>query len=117
MISLRHELEAEIEQAKSHRAASRLDGQGGLYSDETLRRAVVFVRRHIEWLWQSCGVRASIPTIGPGPDESADLYWRQPSWRLLVNIPASAGVAITYYGSDSSSKKIKGSVDNSEEIS
>src|SRR5579863_2868695 len=71
----RQKFEAEVEHAKSLIARPEKDIDERLYSEETLDRAVAFVKRHIERVWRSCGTNAPTPTIGPGPDESVDLYW------------------------------------------
>ena len=77
------ELSAEIERAKSMVGQSEIDGEV-IYSQHTLDRAVAFLKMHVEWLWRTCGIYAHVPMIGPGPSGSVDLFWRQPSWKLLV---------------------------------
>jgi hypothetical protein len=112
---LREELEAEIEQAKTTLIEHPIvDGEEGGYSSETLDRAVALLKMHIEWVWLSRGTKAPIPTIGPGPDGSVDLYWKQPSWKLLVNIPADKNALATFYGDNYGRQKSKGSLDPNE---
>jgi hypothetical protein len=106
------EVEVEIEHAKSILRQPELDDKESLYSEETLDRAVAFMKTHIESVWRSYGVKAPIPTIGPGPHGSVDLYWEQPSWKLLVNIPADKDAPATFYGDDYGRQKIKGSLDS-----
>jgi hypothetical protein len=106
--SQRQELEAEIEQAKS---ILEIHDQEGLYSEETLDRAIAFLRVHAEGLWRSYGFSAPIPTIGPGPNGSVDLFWEQVSWKLLVNIPATRDALATFYRDDHGRQKAKGSFD------
>jgi len=106
--SQRQELHAEIQRAKS---IPKVHGREGLYSEETLDRAIAFLRAHIERLWQSYGVKAPMPVIGPGPNRSVDLFWETPPWQLLVNIPASTNTLATFYGHDQNRQKIKGSFD------
>lgn len=109
--SRRQELRSEIAHAKSILSQPEINGQEGLYSEETLDRATAFLKMHIEELWQSYGFNAPIPTIGPGPDGSVDLFWEQVSWKLLVNIPATTGALATFYGDDHGRQKTKGSFD------
>jgi len=104
-------LEAEIQHAKTILGQPEMTAQEGIYSEETLDRAIAFLRTHIEGLWQSHGLNAPIPTIGPGPAGSVDLYWAQPSWRLLVNIPAATNALATFYTDDRGQQKTRGSVD------
>lgn len=108
----RAELEAEIEQARNIlNEPQAAPEECGFYSEQTLERAVGFLRTHIEWLWRSYGVKVGVPTIGPGPNESVDLYWQTPSWRLLVNIPSNVLALATFYGDDNGRQKSKGSFD------
>jgi hypothetical protein len=107
--SQRQELETEIRRAKS---IPEIHGPEGLYSQETLDRAVAFLRMHVERLWRSYGVRAPIPAIGPGPDGSVDIFWELAPWQLLVNIPANPNALATFYGHDQRQQKTKGSVDS-----
>lgn len=110
----RKQFEAEVEHANSVIVCSETDGPENLYSKETLDRAVSFLQKHIEWVWKTCGSRAPIPMIGPGPHESVDLYWKQPSWKLLVNIPADKDASATFYGDDYGRQRTKGSLDPNE---
>jgi hypothetical protein len=103
-------LEAEIERAED--TITQADQEGEiLYSEETLQRAITFLRMHIKWLWRSFGVNVPIPVIGPGPDGSVDLFWNQSSWELLVNISADAGTFATFYGNDRGMQRSKGRLD------
>lgn len=107
----RQTIEEEIEHAASILRQSLIGGEEAFYSEKALDRAVAFLRTHIEWVWRSCGTKAPVPTIGPGPRGSVDLYWKRPSWELLVNIPASADDPGTFYGHDDNKQKAKGSFD------
>lgn len=106
-------LKAEIEQAKRIlELEDDWDGEGSSgYSEDTFNRAVAFLTTHAEWLWESCSKRSPAPRIGPGPDGSIDLHWKQPSWELLVNIPADANEMATFYGDNYEAQKIRGSLD------
>ena len=64
-----------------------------------------------EGLWESWGMRLPVPRIGPGPEGSIDLHWKQPSWELLVNIPADANEMATFYGDNYGVQKIRGTLD------
>jgi hypothetical protein len=109
--SQRQELWAEIEHARS---IPGTHDQEGFYSEETLDRAVAFLEMHIDRLWRSYGVRAPIPTIGPGPAGSVDLFWEWASWKLLVNIPAAPDTLATFYADDRGRQRTKGSFDSNE---
>ncbi|MBI3896513.1 MAG: hypothetical protein HY313_11345 [Acidobacteria bacterium] len=106
-------LKAEIEQAKRIlELKDDWDGEGSAgYSEDTLNRAITFLITHAQWLWESCGISLPVPKIGPGPDGSIDIHWKQPSWELLVNIPADADEAATFYGDNYGAHKIRGSLD------
>jgi hypothetical protein len=110
----RKNIEAEIEYAKSILGQPEVDGEESFYSEETLDRAIAFLKTHIEWAWRAHGAKAPIPTIGPGPHRSVDLYWKQPSWKLLVNVPANKDLPATFYGDNYGRQKIKGSLDPTE---
>lgn len=103
------ELEAEIERARGL-AGGEIDGET-VYSVGTLDRAVVFLKMHVEWLWQTCGIKAPVPMIGPGPAGSVDLFWQRRFWKLLVNIPAAEDAFATFYGDDYGPQKTKGTID------
>jgi hypothetical protein len=106
----RQRLQAQIEHAKGI-----LDEEiTAPYSDETLDRATSFIKTHIEKLWETYGAMVPIPMIGPGPDGSVDLYWKQSSWQLLVNIPALKDKYATFYRDDYGQEKTKGSFDPTE---
>jgi hypothetical protein len=111
LIARREELEAEIEQAKALvNDGPFVDEEIGSYSSQTLQRAIEFLKTHIEWVWRKRGKNAPLPTIGPGPDRSIDLYWKEQSWKLLVNIPAGDEALATFYGDDYGTQTTKGSV-------
>ncbi len=88
------------------------DGEGAAaYSKDTLERAVAFLSKHVQGLWDSFNVCAPIPVIGPGPDGSIDLSWKQKAWELLVNIPADRNAMAVFYGDNYGTQKIRGSID------
>ena len=107
-------IDAEIEQARSGADQPALDGEEYRYSEETLDQAIKFLKTHIEWAWRYRGAKAPVPTIGPGPNGSVDLYWQQPSWKLLGNIPDEKNAPATFYGDNYGSQKTKGSLDPNE---
>jgi len=106
-------LKAEIEQAK--RILELQDDWDGVgspgYSEDTFNRAIAFLTMEAEGLWESWGIRLPVPRIGPGPDGSIDLHWKQPSWELLVNISADANEMAVFYGDNYGAQKIRGSLD------
>ena len=109
----RQQLEEEIERSRLILALEdNWDGEGSTaYAEDTIERATSFLTRHVDWVWRWCGVEAPIPKIGPGPDGSIDLFWKQSSWELLVNIPANPDQMATFYGDNYGAQKIKGSFD------
>ncbi|HVA18426.1 MAG TPA: hypothetical protein VMV59_12010 [Candidatus Dormibacteraeota bacterium] len=106
-------LKAEFERAREIlKLKDDWDGEGSVgYSTETLDRAILFVSTHASKLWESFGLAAPIPTIGPGPDGSIDVHWKLPAWELLVNIPQNSDAMATFYGDDYGAQKIRGSFD------
>lgn len=108
--SQHQEIEAETERAKSLIGQPDPDGDI-VYSAETLERAIAFLKLHIEWLWRVGGTRAPMPTIGPGPAGSVDLFWKRRSWKLLVNIPSPHDALANFYGDDYGKQKVKGTID------
>ena len=106
-------LKAEIDQAKRIlELKDDWDGEGSPgYSEDTFNRAIAFLTTHAQWLWESCGICLPVPRIGPGPDGSIDIHWKQTSWELLVNIPADASEMATFYGDNYEAQKIRGSLD------
>jgi hypothetical protein len=87
------------------------DGEGSPgYSRETMRRAAVFVRTQFDRLLDIFGMDAPVPYINPGPNGTIDIHWKQPTWQLLVNIPANEGEPASFYGDDTDGDSIKGTV-------
>jgi len=107
----RRAFETEIEQATSLMIRRRKDTEEETYSQETLDRAIKFLKNHFSYAWNACSSVAPIPCIGPGPDRSIDLYWKQSSWKLLVNIPADEHAEGAFYGDDYGRNKTEGSFD------
>ena len=103
--------------AEFMRAESSLEAPDGddedafLYSNDTLLRAKNFLLAQSKQFREICGYFPPAPRIGPGPNESIDLYWKEKGWELLINIPAEDGKMATFYGDDYGSQKIKGSFD------
>jgi len=81
------------------------------YSSETLLRAKTFLFGQSKQFRKICGYFPPAPRIGPGPNRSIDLYWKEKDWELLVNIPPESGRMATFYGDDFGAQKIKGSFD------
>jgi hypothetical protein len=110
-------LEAEIESAqeKLTALADNWDGEGSAeYSKETINNAAEFLMSQDLLLRKICGMSLPVPQINPGPDGSIDLFWKQPTWELLVNVPANSNQAASFYGEDQTGHTIKGSLDTSE---
>jgi len=103
--------EVEIEAHRAESLLSSHDSEEDYYSRETLDRGLAFLRMHMDWIWKYCGTKTLVPTIGPGPVGSLDLYWKTASFELLVNIPASPDALGTFYGRDDNQQTAKGSFD------
>ena len=107
------ELKAEIEQAKTLlKLVDNWDEEGSpTFSKGTLDRAVAFLTAHSARGRDLCSSYPPAPKIGPGPDGSIDLHWKQKMWELLVNIPADDTQMAVFYGDDYGTAKFKGSFD------
>jgi len=105
-------LDAEIERAKLLLALGEdWDGEGSPgYSGTTLDRAIAFLNMHTERLSDMYGIQVPIPSIGPGPEGSIDIHWKQPTWELLVNIPEDVEKMAAFYGDNYGSQKVRGSL-------
>lgn len=79
------------------------DGEGSPgYERQTWERAVALLRRTASEI-----PLVDMPTIGPGPDGSIDLYWKTDSYTLLLNIrPGSKD--ISYYGKNDDGLNLEG---------
>jgi hypothetical protein len=89
------------------------DEEASSFSSEALIRAKAFLLAQSEQFRKICGYFPPTPRIGPGPNGSIDLYWKEKDWELLINIPAESGKMATFYGDDYGAQKIKGSFDPS----
>jgi hypothetical protein len=107
------ELKAEIEVAQEIlKLADDWDGEGSsAYSAHTLSRAIEFLKAHSAKGFALRSAYPPVPRIGPGPDGSIDLHWKQKAWELLVNIPKDDSQMAVFYGDDYGTAKIKGSFD------
>jgi hypothetical protein len=108
------ELKTEIEQANDRllKLANDWDEEASLgCSKDAFDRAVFFLTTHSAKGRDLCGSYPPAPKIGPGPDGSIDLHWRQKTWELLVNVPADPNQMAVFYGDDYGTAKIKGSFD------
>jgi len=112
-LELNERWKAEIERAQAIlELEDDWDGEGSPpYSRTTLDRAIAFVTSYGRRLWEMHGMQLPIPKIGPGPDASIDLHWKQTSRELLVNIPADANQLSVFYGDNYGTQSIKGSID------
>lgn len=69
-------------------------------SEETWERAKSFLRRLTE---EYCALhndakRLGEPNVEAGPDGSVDIYWFEPTWNLIINVPADAAQWAVYSG-------------------
>lgn len=87
------------------------DGEGSVgYTLETWRRAATFLLAEATAFWELTEQNIPIPGIQPGPDGSIDLHWLLGKTELLINVPADADEAISFYGDNSRGQKVKGSI-------
>lgn len=80
-------------------------------SDETWHRAVEFLRRHANRVWQLYDTEIDPPKILPGPEGSIDLHWDFPGYELLINIPCDPDAMAQCYGDDRGKVRIKATFD------
>jgi len=79
-------------------------------ADETVARAVSFVKSIFNQAIEEFNIEIDIPDILPGPNKSIDIFWNFPNYEMLVNVPASAAVPLTYYGDDRGDNVTKGTL-------
>jgi hypothetical protein len=88
------------------------NNSGRAYSPETWEKAVRFIAGYAQWLFDVFGKVIFTPKIYHGPDGSIDLYWENPRFNLLINIPPGDEPA-TFYGDNYGSQVIEGKFDPS----
>lgn len=81
------------------------------YEKRTWELAAQFLRRYAEAFHRRTGRAMPLPTIGPGPDGSIDLFWKEPDFELLVSIPEDPETPAGFYGDDRGRHTIKGNLD------
>lgn len=109
-------LEAEIEAAheKLTSLPDNWDGEGSAgYKTETVNSAAEFLIGQDRLLRELRGISLPVPQINAGPDGSIDLFWKQSTWELLVNVPKKGNEFASFYGEDRTGHTIKGSFDTS----
>jgi hypothetical protein len=85
------------------------DGEGTPgYSRETWDRATTFLREFAQRCATECGCAISAPVIGPGPNGSIDIIWKENDYRLLLNIPAEPSADASFYGDDRGRARVEG---------
>jgi len=105
-------LRAEIEHARGMIGnVEDEDVEVPVFSEQSLNRAIAFLRAQSAQFRKMFGTFAPVPNIGPGPSGSVDLHWRREGWELLVNIPSGGSRLATFYGDDYGAQKIKGGFD------
>jgi len=83
------------------------EANGVAYSPETWGKAIRFIAGYAQWLFDVFGKVIFTPKIYHGPEGSIDLYWENPRFNLLINIPAGDEPA-TFYGDNYGSQVIEG---------
>jgi hypothetical protein len=103
-------LRAEITRAQEMIGIPNADEDSLVYSRETINVAIEFLRAQSAQFHKMYSYCPPVPLIGPGPDGSVDLHWKQEKWELLVNIPAGINQQATFYGDDYGIQMIKGTL-------
>ena len=67
------------------------------YAESTMDRAIRFLDIHVKQVFDDSR-RILIPRILPSDGGSIDLHWRTQEYELLVNVPATDDVAVSFYG-------------------
>jgi hypothetical protein len=80
------------------------------YSRETLNLAIVFLRVQSSQFRKMYSFCPPVPQIGPGPNGSVDLHWKQDNWELLINIPSDKSEQASFYGDDYGTQRIRGTL-------
>ena len=84
------------------------------YNQETLKRAILFIKNHALYLYKNFNLTLNTPDIESGPKKSIDIHWQTPNYELLVNIPNNPLKPNTYYGDNYNNFTIKGSFNSTE---
>jgi hypothetical protein len=103
-------LRVEITRAQQMIGTPNADEDSLAYSRETLNVAIEFLRAQSAQFRKMYGSCPPVPLIGPGPDGSVDLHWKQEKWELLVNIPSGVNQQAAFYGDDYGIQIIKGTL-------
>ena len=93
-------LSQEIDRARTAILALQYnwDGQGSPgYVESTLDRAISILNAHVKHVFENSR-RILIPKILPSDDASIDIHWREQKFELLVNVPASDDIVVSFYG-------------------
>ena len=73
------------------------DGQGSPgYADSTIDKAISFLNIHVKHVFADSR-RILIPKILPSDSGSIDLHWREQKFELLVNVPATDDIVVSFY--------------------
>ena len=105
-------LRSEIQRAERmlENSSEQDEEEGPIFSIETLNRADFFLHAQSNQFRKMYGDFPPAPQVGPGPNASVDLHWKQKDWELLVNVPADADRPATFYGDNYGIQKIKGTL-------
>jgi hypothetical protein len=88
------------------------DGEGSVgYDVATWTRASRFLVRYAQWVFDVFGKVIPQPSVLHGPQGSIDIYWRNPEFHLLINVPADATKLATFYGDNYKSQSVEGKFD------
>ena len=79
--------------------------------EDTWRRAVSFLTRYAERVWDGSGRVLDAPDITPSVDGSVDIHWDRLGYELLIAIPPDGGAMASFYGDNRGRGFIKGEFD------
>lgn len=90
------------------------DGEGSeRYAEATWERAVDFLEKSAERLWDMHGLVLDPPKILAGPEGSIDLHWNHPAYEMLINFPSDESSPAAFYADDRGDLTIKGKMNPS----
>lgn len=87
------------------------DDEGSVgYKVETWIRAMNFLKNVLFSSVNDFCVKSCFPKISPADDGSIDLFWKQESFQLLINIPACESELLAYTGENKWGETISGRI-------
>jgi hypothetical protein len=91
--------------------------EGLTFNSLTFKRASNFLIKYSKTILNRFNTVIDKPNIYPGPDGSIDIFWKNSSYELLLNIPSEENFLATFYGDNKNKEHIKGTINlNSEKL-